>query len=110
MTDVEQIRIESDERGFELHLVVGDDIEVDEQGRVILNIQQVIFDLYGEVSNKVLPYVAEAQAARREYDSGIADDPSQQDVLDRMKRTFTDFEDKRLEAADLANKARKENR
>lgn len=68
MTDVEGVTIESDERGFELHLIVGEDIEVDDQGRAILNVQAVAEELLHECVRKIGPWVLEARQARAEYD------------------------------------------
>jgi hypothetical protein len=42
-------------------------------------------DLYDAVVAVIAGYVFERDAARREYDTGIADDPTQQPVLDRIK-------------------------
>lgn len=82
---VEQVSVESDERGFELHLVIGEDVEVDPMGRLVLNVHGVAKDLYDQVVAKIGPWVAEGRAAEREYRTGIADDPSQQHVLDRIR-------------------------
>jgi len=67
MTDVEGVTIESDERGFELHLVVGEDIDVSPDGVVVLNIQAVAEDLLNEAVRVIGPWVLEARAAYREY-------------------------------------------
>ena len=68
MADVEEVTIECDDRGFELHLVVGDDIRHGDDGRVILNIQAVAENLWDEMVNKVGPWVLEKAAARREWE------------------------------------------
>lgn len=71
MADVESVRIESDERGFELHIVVGDDIDVDEQGRAILNVQAVAEELFDAVKSSIGPYLAERDMALALYRAGI---------------------------------------
>lgn len=71
MTRVEQVKIESDERGFELHLIVDDDIQVDDDGRVILNVQAVAEELYDAVKNGIGPWLYEMESARAEYRAGI---------------------------------------
>ncbi len=85
MADVEVVKIESDERGFELHLIVGDDIEHHDDGLVILNIHGVAVELMHECVRKIGPWYQEMLAAEREYRTGIADDPILQPVLDRIK-------------------------
>jgi hypothetical protein len=110
MTNVERVSIESDERGFELHLTVGDDIEVDEQGRVILNVQSVAEELYDAVKGSIGPWLAERDEALAEYRSGVATDPSLQGTLDEILNREYDGMGlcMTLEQADNERKARRE--
>jgi hypothetical protein len=110
MTYVEEVSIESDERGFELHLTVSEDIDVDEQGRVILNVQAVAEQLYDAVKASIGPWLSEMETARAEYRSGIADDPSMQEKLDEIigRDDDTGFCTPLLEWADNERKARRE--
>jgi hypothetical protein len=85
MIRADDIRIEADEQGFELHLFVDDWPTMNEEGCIRVNIHAVADDLYREVAKVIGPWMMEMHAAKREYDSGIADDPSQQAVLDRIK-------------------------
>lgn len=83
MADVESIRIESDERGFELHVVVGDDIDVDDEGRAILNVQAVAEELYDAVKGAIGPWLAErdeAYASYRARAGGLTDDEREEEV------------------------------
>ena len=73
MTNVEQVKIESDERGFELHLIVDDAIEVDEDGRVMLNIQAVAEELYDAVKSGIGPWLYEMAMAKARYSAGVRD-------------------------------------
>jgi hypothetical protein len=68
MADVEAVTVECDDRGFELHLIVGDDIRHGDDGRIVLNIQAVAEDLWDEMVAKVGPWVLEKAAARRDYE------------------------------------------
>ncbi len=113
MADVEAVKIESDERGFELHIVVGDDIDVDDEGRAILNVQGVAEELLHEVVTKIGPWVLEGLAVKREYDraKGRYDDEDDgpwpgESVMAFYQRTGQDGPLR--EVADAMNKARKE--
>lgn len=71
MTSVEKVSIESDERGFELHLLVDEDVRSDDQGRLVLNVQAVAEELYDAVKNGIGPWLYEMETARAEYRAGI---------------------------------------
>ncbi len=110
MTDVEGVKIESDERGFELHLIVGDDIDVDEQGRAILNVHAVAEELYDAVKASIGPWLAERDNAYQEWRvSRAAGEPTNDCgyALDDPKHPT--FHDRYAAAGDHARKARKEN-
>ncbi len=77
--DAEEVKIESDERGFELH------VYDDEGDWHVFNVHGIAEQLYDAVKGAIGPWLQEMHAAKREYDSGIADDPTQQAVLDRIK-------------------------
>ncbi len=120
--NADTITIESDEHGFELH------IETDEGDRFVFNVHDVAEDLMTQAITKIAPWVLEGRAAKREYDSGVADDPTQQIVLDRIKADpypddngpwpgesalafwqRTGQDEPLRDQADTLNKARKEN-
>ena len=63
MTDVENVKLESDERGFELHLVVDEEPKVDEQGRMILNVHSCAEALYEQVNLIIGSWLSEGRAA-----------------------------------------------
>lgn len=104
------VRIESDEHGFEMV------VELDDGGHFRINVHGVAEELYDAVKGAIGPWLAEGEAARREYVTGRADDPTQQGVLDRI---LARREDPYLcddpegewmrEQADHARKAAKEN-
>lgn len=71
MTNVEQVKIESDEQGFELHLIVDDDIEVSADGRVILNVHGVAEELYDAVKSGIGPWLYEMEMAKARYKAGV---------------------------------------
>jgi hypothetical protein len=92
MADVEVVTVECDDRGFELHLIVGDDIRHDDDGRIVLNIQAVAEDLWDQMVEKVGPWVLEKAAARRDYERSRdrLEDEGQwpgEDPMDYFKRT-----------------------
>jgi hypothetical protein len=65
--DAERIEIESDERGFELHVWV-DEIPYsrDDDGHMVVNIQNVDLDaFYDQVRSRIGPYLRERDEARR---------------------------------------------
>ncbi len=78
--NADTITIESDERGFELHLI-------DEDGEHhSWNIHAIAEELYDTVKREIGPWVAEGQAARHEYDRRVsADFPEMQPVLDAIR-------------------------
>lgn len=77
--DAEEVRIESDERGFELH------VYDDEGDWHVFNVHGIAEQLYDAVKAGIGPWLQEKYDAEREYRTGIADDPMQQPVLDRIK-------------------------
>lgn len=52
--------------------------------RLSMNTHEAV-ELYDAVHGCLGRYIAERNAAKREYDTGIADDPTMQPVLDRIK-------------------------
>ena len=106
--NVEQISVESDERGFELHILTTD------EGRMVFNVQAVAVDLYTAVIDQIGPWIAERLDAEREYRTGVSGDPLLQGVLDRIRDDPDDEAERKLDAlvagVDLARKAAKENR
>ncbi len=105
-----EIKVESDEHGFELH------IDSDEGGYVF-NIHGVADDLYKAVTSKIGPWRAEGEAVKAEFDRRMAayDDEDNgpwpgESALAFWKRTGSeDAREMIFDQADLANKARKEN-
>lgn len=77
--DADSVKIESDEHGFELHL------ECCDGETIVVNVHGIAEQLYDAVKGSIGPWLQEMEAARREYRTGIADDPTQQAVLDRIK-------------------------
>ena len=68
--NVENVTIECDERGFELHLLVDDDPILDDSGRLILNIHQVAEQLHDQAVKVIGPWLQEMNEARRDFDAG----------------------------------------
>ncbi len=109
--NVDSIKIESDERGFELH------IETDEGDVFVFNIHGVADDLYKAVTSTIGPWRAEALTAKAEYDrmKSTYDDEDNgpwpgESALAFWQRTGSeDAREALFDQADLANKARKEN-
>ncbi len=108
---VDSIKIESDEHGFELH------IETDEGDRFVFNIHGVADDLLDACVKRIGPWVAEMNAAKRDYDrhKTTYDDEDNgpwpgESALAFWQRTGSeDAREMIFDQADLANKARKEN-
>lgn len=68
MARAESITVESDERGFELHFTVDEEPEVDESGRMVVNIQACDLDtFYDQVKGRIGPYLQERDAVREEF-------------------------------------------
>jgi len=128
--NADRITIETDDRGF--YMVIDLDEDVCTHGQknatVIVNIHAIADELYEEVKKEIGPWLYEMQQAKAEYDTGRANDPTQQAVLDRIKRDPYEDDDgpwpgesvmsfyqrtgqdgPLRETADLLNKARKEN-
>jgi len=59
--NAEAIRVESDERGFELHIDTTDD------GTVIVNVQGVAEELFDAVKSSIGPWLQERDAAFAEF-------------------------------------------
>lgn len=76
--NAETIKIESDERGFELH------IETDEGERFVFNFQGVADAFLTEMKMQVGPWVAEMNAARHEYERVRWCPPSERVVEEGM--------------------------
>lgn len=92
MTTVEDIQIDSDEQGWEMRLVVGEDIVVDDQGCVTLNIHGVAERLLQEAVTKIGPWLLEGyRAARSRPATPFDDDPPEREpgegAMDYYKRT-----------------------
>lgn len=91
MSTVEDITIESEDRGFELHLIVGDDITHDADGRIVLNIHDVADQLLSEAVTKIGPWMLEGLRVQREMArTPFADDPEREageTPMDYFKRT-----------------------
>ncbi len=73
MPNIEDIRIESDERGFEMYLCVDEEPEVDENGWFRVNIQAVADKLAQEVHTNIDPWLAEAASVRRIFECGAGE-------------------------------------
>ena len=104
MSHVDDITVESDDRGFELHL--GTD-----EGRFVFNVHSCAVQLYNEVVKEIGPWIGEMLDARREFQTGISDDPDLQPILDRIKGLddTTDHDEELRHMVDVAWKAAKEN-
>jgi hypothetical protein len=88
------VTVESDERGFELH------IDTDE-GTLIFNVHAVAEELHDQVVTVIGPWLHEMYAAKREYERGIADDPAQQEVLDRIREEADNYSEKPSDLPEL---------
>jgi hypothetical protein len=71
MSNVEGVRVESDERGFELHLIVDEWPEDGGSGLMILNVHAVAEELYDAVKASIGPWLSEMETARAEYRAGV---------------------------------------
>ena len=61
----DQIKIESDEHGFELHVWIDDgELVAWSDGRVVINVHGVAEELYDAVKGSIGPYLQERDAAR----------------------------------------------
>jgi hypothetical protein len=61
----ESVTVESDERGFELHFTVTEEPHVDENGHMVVNIQNVDLDaFYDQVKSRIGAYLRERDEAR----------------------------------------------
>lgn len=109
--NVEKVTVECDEHGFELHLIIGDDIRHYDDGLVVLNIQAVAEELWDEMVSKVGPWVLEKAAARRDYDRSRPDEDGDEgpwpgeNPMDYYKRTG-DSEPLREAADSLRDRAK----
>lgn len=80
MVRVEEIKVESDERGWELHLFVDEDIEVGALGHVILNVHGVAEQLLSEVVTKIGPWMLEGLRVKREMQRARFDEEDDADL------------------------------
>lgn len=60
--NVDSVQIESDERGFELHL------STDEFGPIVVNIQSECETLYDQVKARIGPYLQERDEVKRVFE------------------------------------------
>lgn len=101
--------LEWDEDG--LTMTVWLDENPDESGKAHVRLLDPML-LYRLVRREMDEWVAEHDAALREYRSGVADDPAQQEVLDRIKGVprFDDDAEGAREHADMLYKRMREDR
>lgn len=85
MIHVDTIEVDDDEGRFILRLWLDEDPVADAGGRIELDIHSVAIELLDAAEKEIGPYRAEANAARREFETGRADDPTQQKVLDGIR-------------------------
>lgn len=96
--DGEILSAEWDEHGLEVRVWLDEDTDAD--GYATLRIGDPVV-LYRLVRSALDDYVAEHDAALREYRSGVADDPTQQGVLDRIRGDYDPDADTHSVRADL---------
>ena len=72
--NAESIRIESDDRGFELHIDTTDD------GTIIVNVHGVAEELYDAVKGSIGPWLQEGEAARRSMPARLTDAELEEEV------------------------------
>lgn len=93
MANVESVKIESEDRGFELHLTVGDDIVQHDDGSIVLNIHAVAEDLLRECVREIGPWLLEGLRVKREvqrtpFDQGEDEEPwPGESAIDFYRRT-----------------------
>lgn len=63
--NAESIKIESDERGFELHILVDEDPVLSDSGWMVLNVHAIADELYDAVRSEIGPWLQEREDARR---------------------------------------------
>lgn len=82
MTRVDGIRIESDERGFELHLDLDEDVctHSSADGTLILNIHGVAEELYDAVKSAIGPWLYERDQARASRPIRLTDAEREEEV------------------------------
>jgi hypothetical protein len=80
MPNVERVTIESDERGFELHLLVDEDARSDDDGRLVLNIHAVAEELYDAVKREIGPWLYERDKARATYPGRLTDADREEEI------------------------------
>ena len=102
MTTADEIKIESDERGFELH------VTTDEGDRYIFNIHSIAEELYDTVKRSIGPWLDEMYAAKATYRPASEDDDPWpgESGFDYYRRTGN--AEPLYESADRARKAAKE--
>jgi hypothetical protein len=73
MANVDRLEIESDERGFELHVWVDEEPRVHDSGLMVLNIHSIDLDaFYDQVKARLGPYLREAAEARTAVAAGVS--------------------------------------
>jgi hypothetical protein len=78
MTNADRIEIESDERGFELHVWVDEEPRAHDSGLMVLNIQNIDLDaFYDQVKARIGPYLRERDEARRTLPTRFECDPDE---------------------------------
>jgi predicted metal-dependent phosphoesterase TrpH len=83
MTNADRIEIESDERGFELHVWVDEEPRVHDSGLMVLNIQNIDLDaFYDQVKARIGPYLRERDEARRTLPTAVHADSEAYDLSD----------------------------
>lgn len=106
MTAVEGVRIDSDERGFELHVIVDEWPEDGGSGLMILNVQAVAEELFDAVKSSIGPWLQERDAAYLEWQATRSSSDGVYDFeLDDPKHPT--FHERMADAADHARKVAK---
>lgn len=81
MIRVVQVKIESDENGFELHLWIDSDEAVAwPNGALVLNIHSVAEELYDAVKASIGPWLAEADLARATMPARLTDAEREEEI------------------------------
>ena len=73
-TDAEAVRVESDERGFELH------IDTVEDGTLIVNIESCYEELYDAAKREIGPWLYERDQARATRPLGLSDADLEEEI------------------------------
>lgn len=68
MTGIEEVKIETDERGFELHLLLDEEVcTFNGDGWLRLNVHAVAEELYDMVKQRIGPWLQERDNAYQEW-------------------------------------------